>query len=504
MGEGGSNQGAAIAFDTEGNVYTTGHFGGTVDFDPAAGSPAALLTSAGSADIFISKLDADGNHVWVRQIGGPGAEAAASVAVDPEGNVYTLGVFEGTIAFDSGEGVVELTAAGGNEIFISKLSAAGNYLWAGCVGGTADDRPVSIAVDADGNMFITGCFQGTADFDPGAGVAGLISAGDDDIFVSKLNTDGNLLWAKGMGGVGADRSFSIAIDAEGNVYTTGHFFNTADFDPGTEMAPLTAAGNSAPDVFISKLDTNGNYEWAAGFGAPGADNGSSVAVDADMHVYATGTFQGTVDFDPGTEITNLTSGADGANNSSFILKLEPGDELPVTLVSFAAQQDEHTVNLAWKTAAEVDASHFEVERSRDAREWEKIGEVKAHGKSSSLQTYSFTDGHPVPALGYYRLRMVDTDGSYLHSPIESVTLERVLSGVRVYPNPAAGYLTIGTTDPAEIRSVEIYNTLGRKVFSDTRLTEGSIAVGSLPAGAYTILLTDFKGACTTRTVMIRK
>ena len=116
--------------------------------------------------------------------------------------------------------------------FITKSDASGNLIWAKNLGGS--NASTSIAVDVLRNVYITGSFRGTADFDPGPGTYNLTSAGDEDIFVTKLDASGNFVWAKKMGGASDDDGNSIAVDASGNVYTTGYFQGTADFDPGPE------------------------------------------------------------------------------------------------------------------------------------------------------------------------------------------------------------------------------------------------------------------------------
>ena len=288
-------RGTYIAVDGNGNVYSTGFFVGTVDFDPGAGT--FNLTSAGGYDIFVSKLDASGNFLWAKQMGG----ASRSIVVDESGNVYTTGSFQNTADFDPGTGTFNLTSAGYNDIFVSKLDSSGNFLWAKQMGGTFTDQGNSITVDGSGNVYTTGSFTDTADFDPGAGTFNLTPTGGFDLFVSKLDASGNFLWAKQMGGA----SRSIVVDESGNVYTTGSFQNTADFDPGTGTFNLTSAGYN--DIFVSKLDSSGNFLWAKQMGGIYIDGGNSIAVDGSGNVYTTGSFDGTVDFDPGAGIFNLTS-----------------------------------------------------------------------------------------------------------------------------------------------------------------------------------------------------
>jgi hypothetical protein len=329
MGGTGEDRGADIAVDSAGNVYTTGYFEGTADFDPGTGT--YNLTSAGGRDIFVSKLDSSGDFVWAKSMGGTGshgADAAAhgdkfGIAVDSAGNVYTAGDFEGTADFDPGPGTYNLTAAGDSDIFVSKLDSSGDFVWAKSMGGTSGDFGPSIAVDSAGNVYTAGWFYGTADFDPGPGTYNLTSAVDANIFVSKLDSSGNFVWASRMGGGGiwpGDRGRDIAVDSAGNVYTTGMFRGTADFDPGAGTYYLTSAGNT--EIFVSKLDSNGNFVWASRMGGPNIDRGRGIAVDSAGKVYTTGYFRGTADFDPGPGTYNLTSAGDW---DIFVSKLDGWD-----------------------------------------------------------------------------------------------------------------------------------------------------------------------------------
>ncbi|HAD97589.1 MAG TPA: hypothetical protein DCG19_09290, partial [Cryomorphaceae bacterium] len=253
LGGTGYDGSRSITTDAFGNVYTTGFFQGTVDFDP--GTATFNLTSAGFSDAFISKLDTAGNFVWAKKWGGVENDQAFSITTDASGNVYTTGYFQGTVDFDPATATFNLTSAGKSDVFISKLDTAGNFVWAKKWGGVEDDQTFSITTDASGNVYTTGYFQGTVDFDPATATFNLTSAGFSDAFISKLDTAGNFMWAKRLGGAEGVQAWSITTDASGNVYTTGFFRGTCDFDPGTGTFNLISAG--VMDVFISKLDTAG-------------------------------------------------------------------------------------------------------------------------------------------------------------------------------------------------------------------------------------------------------
>lgn len=308
--------GTSITIDSLGNVYTTGLFYGTADFDPGAGT--FDLSSNGSSDIFISKLDSSGNFVWAKNMGGGSHEEGRSIVVDPAGNIYATGYFSGLADFDPGMGVYNLSPSGSYhcEIFISKFDAFGNFVWAKNMGGPSGDIAYSIAVDAASNVYTTGSFIGTSDFDPGTGTFDPTSNGGGDVFISKLDSSGNFVWAKSMGGSSADVGLASLVDASGNVYTTGYFYGTVDFDPGAGSCYLISNFN---DVFISKLDASGNFVWAKSIGGSSSDAGRSMALDVSGNLYTTGNFEGTVDFDPGPGTFNLTS---IGNQDIFISKLD--------------------------------------------------------------------------------------------------------------------------------------------------------------------------------------
>ncbi len=319
----GSDYGQSIAVDASGNVYTTGAFAETVDFDPGPGT--VNLTAPGGSSMFISKLNPLGSLIWAKSIGpGSGSLSASgySIIIDITGNVYTTGYFQGTTDFDPGPGIFNLTTAGFNDdIFISKLDSSGNFIWAKSIGGSSYDDGLSISIDSASNVYTSGYFEGTADFDPGAGIYNLTPMGFRDIFISKLDSSGNFVWAKSMGGTGSsfDNGWSITTSAYGNIYITGAFQSTVDFDPGAEMINLTSAGSA--DIFILKLDASGNFIWVKQIGGTSNDVGLSIKLDGSDNIYTTGQFTDIVDFDPNTGTFYLTPAASGSTDV-FISKID--------------------------------------------------------------------------------------------------------------------------------------------------------------------------------------
>lgn len=314
MGGIDSEEGYGVTIDGSGNVYTTGMFQGSGDFNPGIGT--TTLTSAGGNDVFVQKLDNTGAFVWAKSMGGAGSEQGNSISVDGSGNVITTGHFEVISDFDPGLGVANLTTNGLKDVFISKLDASGNHTWVKQMGGAADDIGNSVVVDGSGNVYSTGEFSAIVDFDPGAGSTSFTSAGLKDIYVSKLDVTGNFGWAKQMGAGSDDKGYDICF-VSSSVFTTGRFSGTVDFNPGTGTANLISAGGS--DVFVQKLDASGNYLLSAAFGGSNSDEAFSLFVDGSGNVHTTGVFEGTADCDPGSGTYNITS---SGTSDNFVHKMD--------------------------------------------------------------------------------------------------------------------------------------------------------------------------------------
>ncbi len=292
-----------VTADVNGNIYTTGSFKGTVDFDPGSGS--VLLSAIGESDIFIQKLDASGNLVWAKSMGGSNFDYGIDITVDVNGNVFTTGVFKGTVDFDPGTGTFSLTSNGQYDAFVQKLNVSGNLEWAISFGGSDFDYGRSIAIDPYGNIYITGSFRNSVDFNPGTGSQVFNSAGGEDIFVLKLNFLGNYVTAKTMGGASNDAANSLAIDNLGFIFITGNYSGTVDFDPGNTTVNLTSLGGT--DIFIVKLNLSGSLAFAKSIGGNGNDGGIDITTDQYGNIFSTGFFSSTADFDPSGNTFNLVS-----------------------------------------------------------------------------------------------------------------------------------------------------------------------------------------------------
>lgn len=282
FGDANDQVGRSIATDGAGNVFITGDFAGTIDIGNA-------LPSAGSGDVFVAKLDANGSPVWARRFGDVNNQYGAGVAVDGTGNVIVTGHFSGAVDFGGGA----LASAGVDDVFVVKLDPGGNYLWSKRFGGVGADFGQGVAVDSTGNVLVTGYFYGSADFGGGA----LTSAGGSDIFVLKLDANGNHLWSKSFGDTSDQQGISVAADGAGNVLVTGELRGSANFGGGA----VTSAG--AEDMFVTLMSNAGTTVWEATFGGPKSQRGGGVTFTPSGEVVASATSEEVLDLVPiGSEI----------------------------------------------------------------------------------------------------------------------------------------------------------------------------------------------------------
>ncbi len=298
----------SIAMDEQ-YVYVTGWFSGTSDFDPGPGTD--YLTAEGDLDIFFAKFTKDGKYIWAKKLGGPYEDRPEAIAIDSNGHIYLTGYFTATADFDPGPDTAllrEASQSGSRDIFIARYDTAGNYVWAKSIGGNGADKGTGITVTASGNLYLTGQFYGDVDFDPGPGTA-LLRSPSIDIFVAAYTSNGAHLWAFSIGGRnGFNQGYSIATDPEEQVYVTGYFKDTADFDPGPGVAnQVSGYGHTA--TFLARYDRNGNYIWARSMvtGSTGSNSGISVKTDMWGNIYLAGVFTDTMYIDPAAQTPFLVA-----------------------------------------------------------------------------------------------------------------------------------------------------------------------------------------------------
>lgn len=295
-----------VATDAAGNVYLAGTFSGTIDADPGAGTVPLDSDAAGNG--LVAAYTPAGALVWALQFGAGGGIIDQHITRDAAGNIYLAGLFGGDADFNPGPGVFRMNAPtpGFPSAFVLALTPAGDFRWARQI-DPAGTIEVGDVVAVPGGLVVVGSFAGSADFNPEGGTTTLTAAGSFDAYALKLTAAGALTWARAWGGTTPDAAFAVAADAGGSVYATGRFSGTADLDPGAAAAAFTARGDHA--AFLVKLDPAGTLAWARAWDGGGSDIGLAVAVTPAGDLYAGGSFQGTVDFDPGPAAVALKASA---------------------------------------------------------------------------------------------------------------------------------------------------------------------------------------------------
>lgn len=344
------SNGRSVAVDQQGNVYSAGLFEYTHDFDPGPGVFTLTAAGTGQTGIYISKLSPNGEFIWAIQVPDLVEFANIEIKVDKPGNVYLVSVLSQPADMDPGTGVSMLTPIGAKDAFVVKYDTNGQLVWAKQFGGPGDTVPEAGAldIDNDNNIIVCGFFNNIVDFDPGPNIFNLTSSAHLQSFIAKLNSNGDFIWAKQFGNSSFINSGSniadVKCDLQNNIYLVGNFRGTCDFDPGSGSDSLR--GKSLGDGFIAKLDAAGNFVWARQIANTSNDyyqNAVSrgIDIDANNNVYTTGDFNGTFDFDPGTNTHILTS----AGIDWYILKLnEQGDFVWVDV--FGGNENETGADIA--------------------------------------------------------------------------------------------------------------------------------------------------------------
>lgn len=267
--------------DANGNSYLTGMFFGTVTFGSLP-----PITSGIQGDLYVVKYDASGNALWAVHTGGDSFDEGTAVSVDAAGNVYMTGYFQST-TIDFGAG--PLSRSGLTDIFVAKYNAGGEFQWANRYGSTSNafETGRAIVASEDGDTYVTGIFRSTFDV-PGQPPLQTCMA-LEDMFLLKLDTDGNALWSKRPGctnddSYGALKGDELTLDTFGNLYVGARLRGDTIFFE-TDTVPNDAAGNQSEDGLLAKYDAQGNFLWARGFGGYGYDEIRALETDGEGNCY---------------------------------------------------------------------------------------------------------------------------------------------------------------------------------------------------------------------------
>jgi hypothetical protein len=348
----------SVVTDNNNNIILTGYFSNTCDFDPSAS--VAVRTSNGGRDAYIAKYDANGNFqwvvtygadslddafnlavdaqdnvywtgviegtvtvgtsnfttqvedivfgkisptgqiLWVKQVGGSGIDEGSGIFVDNNGDIIHTGYFQNTVDFDPNAGVSNLTSSGSFDTYFGKYDTSGNLIWMKKIGGPGVDigAPGGITIDNLNNIYIAGNAGVNCDYDPNAGTVTHIMNGTTDWFVAKYDNNGNHILSFTVGGTGQDQAHRLTTDNQQNIYVTGWFRISANFNPNGTAITLTGnCTGGGHDGYIAKYNSSGVCQWAKQFGGVvnGTDQltlGTSVKLLNQQQVVFSGRFHG--------------------------------------------------------------------------------------------------------------------------------------------------------------------------------------------------------------------
>jgi len=294
--------GQGVAASLTYGAVITGSFKDVADFNPTRRKD--KRKSVGRADISVTLIRENGSYGWTQTFGGVGSDIGFAIAVDGDGNILLTGWFQDVVDFDPGPGEDPHTAQG-SDVFVTKLGPDGSYHWTRTFGGPHFETGWAIAAGPDNSVIVTGEFYETVDFDPGPGQDLRTSNGKQDFFITKLGPDGSYHWTHTAGGVKNDSGRAVTTDPAGNVYVTGAFEETVDFNPRGGGDVRVSEG--VFDIYIIKLGPDGSYRWTKTFGGEAIDAGFGIALGPDNVLGVTGGFNVTVDFDPSEGVDEHTS-----------------------------------------------------------------------------------------------------------------------------------------------------------------------------------------------------
>jgi hypothetical protein len=491
---GPSNASKSIGVDAAGNVYYTAAFESSIDVDPGAGTT-TLVSGLSAYANFLCKLAPDGSFLWADTTnrtlfdshsaslavspsgscyvtGGLGCQVIKYntdgtrawafpfsnsttdnyIAYHPSGYIYVVGIFSDTVDFDPGPGVFELstTTGGYGETFVLKLDTNGTFVWAGRFAGTSNQRPNDVAVDDAGNVYVTGYFTTTVDFDPDTSVVNLNAYGSTtDMFLCRLNADGSFGWVRQIGGPGDEEGWSVLTGPWNSLYVR-------------ELRLVTSGTSTSTFWYLIKMDTAGNTIWTRTMNPLGI---SDITKDNAGNLYLTGGFKGTYDFDTGPGTWSMTSSGLG---SMFVMKTDTGLSL-----QWAQATQGGDSSSCGSAAVAVDA----------------MGTVYTTGTfrrtvdfdpTASVDT--FTSFMPFPGTNPRTIYVLKWN-----PPTLKVEEKNADDKWQLYPNPAKGLVEMATRGSETIGAVQVYNLVGQLVLTDNiKGNRGSIDVSALVAGTYLV------------------
>ncbi len=509
--------------DGDGNIYITGHFGSTVDFDPSVNTKS--VTSSGGDDVFLARYSTEGKLKWVKTFGSSAPESkdrANALAYHKFGYIFLTGIYDSEININTEAGNQHVDHHGDWDVFYAKYDTRGRNHFIRGFGGPGRDAGRGITVSQNFRIYISGYFAESMDMDPRSNkVFELTSSGGEDIFVAKYKIGGELQWAQGFGSTGNDRALDIGLHNNNHIAITGFYQYDVDFAPNeSDLGELS--GTKFENIYLAQFNQNGTLNWVNGFGGNLRDVGRAVEIDQSGNIYTTGYFTNEVNLDPLGILPPLTI---GGNWDAYFAKFDKNGRLqwsfsvagPFLDYGFDIKKNslgevfiagrfttETTVNLGIGpnlTSAGVNDAFFgKVLELPDVPTITQEAEMLY--SSSPRNNQWFLNGQPIEGAnqqfivadksGDYKVSVSNELGEESISTPKHIQIDINENTVTIYPNPSSGYLYFDSplsSGSEDIISISILNSNGMEVYSGS-ITGNNNTLQSdfLQSGIHTVVL----------------
>lgn len=463
IGSANEEIGKKIAVDKLGNVFVMGSFQGLVDFNPSSGVD-TIRTPSTSTDIFIAKYDSIGSYKWVNHItnqntGANNYGACKEIHVDGNNDIVFTGNLNGGLWFSNGTSYSFLDELSLNdEVYFAKYQNNGALIFTSGIGGSGYDYAGCIGTDSLNNIYVTGRYEYDFDLDPSTSAAILTHtnvSNADNIFLAKYTAAGNYVYGKTILSPNTYSASALDnalfVEKNGNVYLTGQIdASSFDFDPSANIVSI--AGYY--DCYFAKYDMNGDYAWAYKIGGSSGESGKDISVDSLGNIFILGNFTGTVDFNPGAGVANMTS---TAYTDLFFAKYNQSGT--VLMGRHLATSEARNMSLDYLNNIYI-GGNFPTSSTIDF-------------DPSSTTTFNLTGNGTTIFIAKY--------GASIPTELDELQYEK--EEIFLYPNPAHGVLHTNTN-----YSYKIYDVLGNLCLSGDK--SEVINIESLKSGIYFIELSS--------------
>lgn len=450
------------------NIYITGNFSGTVDFDPSSiilNKSVVAGSFSNTSDFYIGKYDLDLNPIWVQNSGSTANDVINSFALDANGSLHAVGTFSGTADFDPGSGSTTLTPSGTGggryDGFYWKLGADGSFLKAFKLGGIYYDDARKIIVDSS-NILIMGVFSDTVDFDPSVTINNMSSSSGTDTYVLKLDLNHSFLSSIKIGSEAID----FKRDSSGNLFLVGlNSSQYEDFDPSS--ATVFVAASSTSKLFILKLNSSYTFNWVKTFASSAYANSEFMdfEIDSADNLYILGRFKNIADFDPGAATYNLGM-SNNAYFQTFIQKLN------------------NDGNFVYAGILQADGSDYEFA-------YDMYVTSSAITMVGSISSSLYVDPNSTNVILYNTAGQKDAFIVNLNQT--TLNIENFYqSKISMYPNPATSQINLLFEKSLENANIKIISMNGQVISQKQNISglDFNMDVSRLNSGMYLIQISD--------------